>query len=331
MPNTELFRDELLSELILEFSEEDLLKILNAFDKAAQNYTIEHKSYDLITTDGLPEEVKWFIASKSIANCSPKTLDQYRYRLVSFFTIVQKKPAEITTNDVRLYLYWYKNNRNVGNHTLEHIRLCLSSFFSWCLTENRITSNPMTRIERIKYQQPQREPLTSYELELLRWHCKHIREKALIDLLFSTGCRISECANIKLSDINWEERSIHIKHGKGDKERTVFFNAESELSLRKYLESRNDNCDGLFVSIKTPIHAIAPNALEKIIRKVGERAGVHAFPHKLRHTFATVGLNSGLSLDKLQKLLGHSKPETTMIYAKLNLELLQQEHRRIYQ
>lgn len=332
MPDTELFRDELLSELQKEFSEEDLQKILAAFDKAAANFDIQHKSTDLITTDGLPEEVKWFIASKVIANCSEGTINQYKYKLINFFGVVQKSVQQITANDIRLYLYWYKTHRNVNNHTLNHTRIVLNAFFGWCVNEgNLIMKNPAATVEKIKYQEPQRQPLTAYELEVLRWHCQNIREKALVDFLFSTGLRISECANVKLSDINWGQRSVVIQHGKGDKARIVFFNAESELTLRKYLETRNDDCNGLFVSMRKPIHAIGTRALENIVTAIGKRAGIHAFPHKLRHTFATIGLNSGMPIEKLQKLLGHVKPETTLIYAKLDQVDLQLEHRRIYQ
>lgn len=332
MPNTELLRDDFIDELLNDgFTEEEIIKILWAFDKASQNYSITHKSTDLITLEGMPEAVKWFLASKAVENCSEKTLRQYKYKLFNFFTTVQKQLDTINTNDIRLYLYWYKTNHNVSNHTLDHTRLVLNGFFAWCIKNDVLTKNPMEKIEKIKFQQPQRTPLTSYELELLRWNCTAPREKALIDILFSTGCRVSECAAIQLSDINWEERSIIIQHGKGDKQRMVYFNAEAELSLRKYLETRNDDCEGLFVSTRKPIHSIQAHALENIVKAVGERAGIKAFPHKIRHTFATYGLNGGMSLDKLQKLLGHAKPETTLIYAKLDQVELQHEHRRIYQ
>ncbi len=331
MPNTELLRDELLSELVLEFSEEELLKILDAFDKAAQKYEIKLKSTDIIAVEGIPDEVKWFLASKVISNCSPGTVNQYKYKLFNFFQVVQKKVQDITSNDIRLYLYWYKTNRSVGNHTLDHTRRIITTFFTWCQGEGLIPTNPAAKVEKIKFQQPQRQPLTPYELELLRWHCKNVREKALVDFLFSTGCRVSECAQVKLSDIDWDMRSVTIQHGKGDKKRVVFFNAESELTLRKYLETRDDNCDGLFVSTRKPIRAISNRALENIIHEIGERAGIHAFPHKLRHTFATIGISSGMPIEKLQKLLGHVKPETTLIYAKLDEIELQHEHKRIYQ
>ena len=113
--------------------------------------------------------------------------------------------------------------------------------------------------------------------------------------------------------------------------RIVYFNAEAEVTLRKYLETRDDECTGLFVTTRKPIHSLSIRSMEVIVNKIGERAGIPAFPHKIRHTFATYGLNGGMSLEKLQKLLGHAKPETTLIYAKLDQVELQHEHKRIYQ
>lgn len=332
MPQTELLRDELITELVKDFTDEEILKILEAFDKASQNFNITSKSTDLIVLEDLPEEVKWFLAAKAVQNCSAKTLDQYRYKLINFFKVVQKPIRTITTNDIRLYLYWYKTHNNVGNHTLDHTRVILNTFFSWCvINDTTLTINPVAKIEKIKFQEPQRQALTPYELELLRWNCKDVREKAIVDFLFSTGCRVSECTQVKLTDINWNERAVNIRHGKGDKARIVYFNAESEVTLRKYLETRNDDCDSLFVTIRKPIHPLSIRSMEVMVNKIGERAGIPAFPHKIRHTFATYGLNSGMSLDKLQKLLGHANPETTLIYAKLDQAELQHEHRRIYQ
>jgi len=89
MPNTELLRDDFINELLNDgFTEEEIIKILWAFDKASQNYNITHKSTDLITLEGMPEAVKWFLASKAVKNCSEKTLHQYKYKLFNFFTTV---------------------------------------------------------------------------------------------------------------------------------------------------------------------------------------------------------------------------------------------------
>ena len=121
-----------------------------------------------------------------------------------------------------------------------------------------------------------------------------------------------------------------IRHGKGDKERTVYFNDESKVTLREYLRSRNDNNPALWVSMKAPHQQLQSHALENIVKNVGDRTGVHAYPHKLRHTFATVGLRNGMPLEKLQALLGHTNPQTTLIYAKLNNEQMKMEHQKAF-
>lgn len=198
------------------------------------------------------------------------------------------------------------------------------------MSNEYILRNPCANVEKIKFQTPDRSPLSSYELESLRWHCETIREKALVDFLFSTGLRVSECSAVNLRDINWEERSVLVRHGKGNKRRTAFFNAESELTLRKYLETRQDENEALFVTIRSPHHRLGIKSLQQEITRISSRCGLHVFPHRLRHTFATSGLRGGMPLDKLQALMGHSKPETTLIYAKQCQADLQREHQRVY-
>jgi len=86
----------------------------------------------------------------------------------------------------------------------------------------------------------------------------------------------------------------------------------------------------LFVTIRAPHHRLGVKAIENEIAKISDRCGKHVYPHKLRHTFATSGLRGGMPLDKLQALMGHAKPETTLIYAKQDQTDLQREHSRIY-
>ena len=328
MMNNERFRTEFAANLNLPH---DVLKeVLKAFDMASANYDIKQKPLDLIPYGGIPQVVKTYIGAKAVENLRKKTLEQYRYKLVDFFNVVRKPIEEIEPNDIRLYLYAFKKERNASDRYLDCVRITLNSFFQWLVDNEYPIKNPCAKIEKIRYKPKEREPLTPYELEDLRWNCESIREKALIDFLFSTGCRVSECADVKLSDIDFNTRSVLIRHGKGDKQRMVYFNAESELTLRKYLETRKDNVDALFVSLRTPHNPIHAHAIENIVKKVSDRAGLHVFPHKLRHTFATSGLRGGMPLEKLQMLMGHAKPETTLIYAKLDRADLRNEHQKIY-
>lgn len=330
MDNTELFRNELLAKLADSMTPDQVIKVLKVFDMTCAGYDIERKAIDLIPLDGIPEVVKAFIASKSIENASMMTLKQYKYKLYNFFDAVRKPFQDVTAMDIRRYLNDYREKNGVSNSTLKHTRAVLNTFYDWCVANEYILRNPVAKIERIKANPPPREPLTYYELELIRWCCQDIREKALVDFLFSTGCRVSECAAVKLTDIDWNTRTIVIPHGKGDKARKVFFNAEAEVSMREYLKTRDDDTNALFVSVRKPHKPISSHALENIMQKIKERSSVDVYPHKLRHTFATSGIRSGMPLPTLQTLLGHVNPSTTMIYAKLDTTDLQKEHLRVF-
>lgn len=327
----EQFRTVLTMNLCSVLDSDQLSKVLETVDISMDDFEINRKALEIIPANtGIPDVVKMYIASKAIANCSIKTLNQYRYKLINFFKAVPKSYADITPNDIRMYLYTYKANNHASDRYVENIRITLGGFFKWLVDNEYLAHNPCNKVEKIKYTEKRREPLTPYELELFRWNTTSIREKALIDFLFSTGCRVSECVDVKLSDIDWKERSVRIRHGKGDKERFVFFNAESEVTLKQYIKSRSDNNDALFVSIRAPHKQIKQRAIENIITKVAERTEMHVYPHRLRHTFATAGLHGGMPLETIQALMGHANPRTTLIYAKQDLTDLQREHQRVY-
>ena len=330
MDNSEMFRNEFIQKLSEALPPDQIIRALSAFDLTSSGYEIERKSVEIITFDGIPEVVKHFIASKSIQNCSMGTLKQYRYKLIDFFNAVRKSYLDINAADIRLYLANFKKSRNVGDRYVENVRITINSFFEWLVDNEYLVRNPCAKVEKIRFQAKERKALSAYELESIRFVCDNVREKALIDFLFSTGCRISECADVRLSDIDWNTRQVTIRHGKGDKSRRVYFNAEAEVSLKAYLATRSDNHDALFVSTKAPHQPLKVHAMQNIVKAVNDRSGIEVFPHKLRHTFATFGIRSGMQLPTLQMLMGHAKPETTMIYAKLQNNDLQREHERVY-
>lgn len=326
----ESFRTELISKLYSMLPSDQLRNVLSVLDATLPDYEISRRPLSIILADGVPPVVQYYLASKSVENLSPNTLRIYGLRLRDFFSVAKKPFQDITANDIRMYLYYYKNNRSASGSYLESIRRILNSFFSWLVRNEYILRNPCATVEHIQFQEHERCPLTSYELEVLRWNCEDLREKAMIDFFFSTGVRLSECHDANISDIDWDQRSMVVRHGKGNKRRVVFFNAEAELSLRKYLDTRTDDNDALFVTLRSPFRRLCNKAIQDVITKVSRRAGLHVHPHKLRHTFATSGLRGGMPLDKLQALMGHAEPKTTLIYAKMDCVDLQREHQRVY-
>lgn len=328
--NSESFRNELITKLSNYLSPDQLQSVLADFDVTSVGYDIIRKPMDLITMSGLPEAVQWFLDAKALSNLSHGTIKQYAYRLTDFFRSVNKPFNDISATDIRCYMNRFKKERNASGGYLDDIRKILNSFFTWMVKNDHLIRNPCAKLDAVKYEPTVREPFTPLELEEVRWNCKDVRERSIIDFLFSTGLRISECSNVKLSDINWNERSVTIPHGKGDKFRIVFFNAESEFTLRKYLSTRNDNIDCLFITSKGEKKKLEVRSLQNVIRKIGKRCELHTYPHRFRHTFATHGIQSGMPLHILQALMGHANPRTTLGYAKNDTTDLRMSHRKSF-
>jgi site-specific recombinase XerD len=171
-------------------------------------------------------------------------------------------------------------------------------------------------------------PYNEDESEKLRYACETPREKAIVELLFSTGVRADECLNIKRSDINMQERSIRIL-GKGNKLRTVFFNASTKLALEKYWATLPDTVEYAFVRERRPYNKMSDGSLTHILEKIAKRANVsNVIPHRFRHTFATRLEERGCPIEVIQELLGHTRVETTTRYAHQNKSRIKAEYNK---
>lgn len=326
------FKNEVIMGLTGLIGAEHITTVLQIMDSVACRYKIEKEETELIAYDGgVPPIVTTYLACKKVEGLSDGTLYNYGHFLYMFFSAVRKPPGKITANDIRVYLYQYQQQRQVTNRTLDKYREYIARFFQWALDEGYTTSNPAKIVKSIKYEAKPRQALEQIELEYLRMACKDVRERAIIEFLYSTGCRVSELTAVKKSDIDWNAKSVHL-FGKGKKHRTSFLNAKAELSLREYLNSRNDDNDYLFVSVKSPHKQMHKEGIEKIIRVISTRLPTcvkkPVTPHVLRHTTATTALQSGMPIEDISKLLGHESIDTTMIYAKASLENVQSGHKK---
>ena len=275
--------------------------------------------------------VKTYLVCKKMAGLADGTVNNYKIILNVFFDKVKKEPQFVTANEIREFLYLYQEQKGVSRRTIDKYREYITRFFTWAYNEEYIQNNPAKNIAAIKYEEKPREALTQVELEYLRMACATIRERAIIEFLYSTGARVSELATIKKNDINWYEKSVRL-FGKGRKHRTSFLNAKAEVALKKYLESRSDDNEFLFVSMKKPYRSIAKDGIEKIVRNIANRVfdniGKRITPHILRHTTATTALQSGMPIADISKLLGHESIDTTMIYAKSSIEDVRSGHKK---
>ena len=320
----ESFRASMISRLAPVLPEDHLQEVLRALDDMGTSWEFSPKSTAIITAGGVPDEVRNYLACKSIENIKKSTLRNYFYLLRTFFDVVRLPVDRITAVDVRKFLSWYRLNKNVTNDTLNHKRIILNSFFDWCADEYPEIRNPMKHIKPIKCEDPERLPMTALELERIRKSCSTVREKALVDFLYSTAARVSEVCDLNTDDISFTDHTVRIRCGKGGKGRTTFMNAESEVSLRAYLESRQDDDPALFVSAYKPHGRMKKRAVEDEITKIVSRCevSVHVTPHVFRHTAASLALQRGMPIDQVQKWLGHARIQTTLRYAKtLNFDV----------
>ena len=328
----ELFRTQFAAVLPPRVAPELRNDILQALDYVATQYDIRRACTDLIVPGELPDVAKMYLASLAVQNKSPLTIDDYHRNLTKFFEAVRKPYALISTNDIRIYMFNYQQEHHLAKSSLEHLRVVINAFFSWLVDEELIERNPARRIDPIRYDRCGRSPVPAVELEHLRLACETPREKALIDFLYSSGCRVSECAALNVGDIDWRDRSVRIRHGKGDKSRITYFNAESEVSLRAYLDTRPHASVALFCSQRAPFGHLSKEALEAEVRRIRARVPdltVQVVPHALRTTFATTLSSSGAPVQHVQKLLGHASIETTMRYVKVSEEEARLSHRKI--
>ena len=234
----------------------------------------------------------------------------------------------VETDDLRNYLTDYQKRNNCSKVTIDNVRRILSSYFSWLEDEDYIIKSPIRRIHKIKTSKVVRETYTDETLERLRDGCNELRDLALIDFLTSTGVRVGELVKLDRADINFEERSC-IVTGKGSKEREVYFDARTKLHLEKYLSTRKDNNPALFVSLLAPYERLEISGVEIRLRKLGNDLDLNrVHPHKFRRTMATKAIDKGMPIEQVQRLLGHTKIDTTLQYAMVNQNNVKLSHHK---
>ena len=312
-----------LDENQLLILDETLRKILDDFDivECETEMTVkESKENSALLIN--------FLASKHIEGCSERTILYYRSTIEKMLEIINKRVEYITTDDLRKYLTDYKNSSNASKTTVDNVRRVLFSFFSWLEDEDYILKNPIRRIRKIKTRKVVKEVLSDENFEVLRDNCDNIRDLSMIELLNSTGIRVGELVNLNIDDVLFNERECVVL-GKGDSERTVYFDAKTKIHLLKYLETRDDDNPALFVSFKKPYERLGINGVERRIRELGNDSNIKkVHPHKFRRTMATNAIDKGMPIEQVQKLLGHVQIDTTMQYAMVNQSNVKRAHRK---
>lgn len=322
----ERFKNELLMN-VGHFPSDILETLSKALDSVAVGYSIKkaETALSVIGREEFKQIAGAYIIAKKTEGLTNGSLENMARTINNFIMSVVKPIRDVKPNDIRAYLYNYQRERGISNRTLDHMRTSICSFFHWASAEGYIPSDPASNIKPIKFLRKPRKALTQIELERVRRACKTERETCIVEVLYSTGCRISELCSIRIDDVNLDKREILIL-GKGNKYRTVFLNAKALISIQSYLNNRKHASPYLICNERGGGQLKKDN-VEKIFRRIKDETGIMVTPHIMRHTMATQAL-TGTGVEVVQQMLGHSSIATTMIYAEVDKSNIHAAHVR---
>lgn len=280
-------------------------------------------------TDRATTVISEYLHVQQLKGRRPGTIKGYGDFLTRFAREVAKPIEEIQPRDIRMFMMGEERQRGNCRNTLSTKTAYLRSFFDWCEREDLVDKNPMRKIDKPKEDKPAPKHLTHDELELVREACRKPFEKMLLELLYSSGLRVFEAVALDWSDIDWQERSIKVRDGKGGKERVAPMSTRATILLRRYKEERKDS--ELYVLRSQFNQRMSTASVRRWLRKLGERAGLkrRLSPHCLRHSLATHLLAGGVPIEIVQAILGHSDLKTTQIYAKTQRTAVEMHYRRV--
>ena len=316
-------------EMLLYLDNAQLLQLRKVLEHTLWNVEISEKpETDCSAEMNNRELLAAFVNAKRIEGCSEKTLKYYQSTINKMLSDTDKHITHITTDDLREYLAEYQRANSCSKGNIDNIRRILSSFFAWLEDEDYILKSPVRRIHKIKSAKTVKETYTDEALERMRDNCGNLRDLAIIDMLASTGMRVGELVGLNIADVDFENREC-VVFGKGSKERPVYFDARTKSHLRNYLETRTDENPALFVSLLKPNERLKISGVEIRLRNLGRMLGItNVHPHKFRRTLATRAIDKGMPIEQVQKLLGHSKIDTTMQYAMVDQNNVKISHRK---
>ena len=326
--------ENIINEMIPHLNQEQLEHLSNVLYVNFHGKEIREECTELIPSgmEGDEAKIKMFIASKKAVNRQDNTLRQYSREIRNMLDFLGKRIEDITGMDLRYYYGIMREQRGIKMSTMQTRLHYLSSFWDFLITEELVHSNPVKKVGMLKLEKIIKKPYSAEELEALRTSCSTLRDRALVEFLYSTGVRVSELVSLNVKDIEMGKQEL-IVYGKGSKERKTYLTDGAKFYLRRYLQTRKDeeNLEGkpLFETLDKPHDRLTVAGVQHMLRELGKRAKVdNVHPHRFRRTIATDLLNRGMPIEQVKEFLGHEKLDTTMIYCTVREESVQASHRK---
>ncbi|PJZ70187.1 site-specific tyrosine recombinase XerD [Leptospira perolatii] len=273
---------------------------------------------------------------------SDNSIYSYGYDLNKFKNFLEKEHLdflEVQANDIVRFLN-EERNRKISAKTIAREVVAIRQFYKFLKDEKKLDTNPTEKIETPEVMRSIPDYLTQEEIEELfsaikEDHLYELRDKCIFELLYSSGLRISEACNLRLTDVDMQGMTLTVE-GKGGRQRLVPFGEKSLDILNRYLKQsrpyilKNRNCEYLFVSKKGSF--INRKSVWRLLNHYIKRTGIKkkVTPHTLRHSFATHLLENHADLKSVQELLGHIDISTTQIYTHMANKTLKEVHKKFH-
>ena len=315
-------KDELINEVVYEMSpnltkeQTDRLKITLLVKM--QNCEVNDLQYlPTVWTYDNDWIIKRFQIDSIAKGIAESTVTQYIIAVSGLFRETGKHYRDITGQDITDYLAVKQYRDKISVNYKVTLRKYFSSFFGWAYRKHHIDNDIMCDVDPMKSIQKKKECLTDDEVESIRESAMTLKERAVFELMMSTGLRVSEISLLNISDFNPEHKRISIYGQKTKQYRTGMLSVKAVRAIKAYLLSRKDDTQALFVSDRLPYGRMHKTALENIAKGIAERAGItriSATVHVYRKTFVTTMYRKTKNILFVSKLAGHSQTDTTIKY-----------------
>ena len=325
------FVNSVLNDMEPLLTSRQLTELYNTLQQVIANYSIssDEKLYEDVDYSELNTMlIDQFIEGKKLAGLSDKSLYLYKHSLEYTVKVLDKGFDSITHEDIFDFFNFLIEENKSSMTTVDNYRRILNAFHGFCVTNGLLYKNPILKINAIKKVKKIKQAFSYEEIIYLRENLTTLRDKAIFELLLSSGMRVGELVQLNHKDLNMNECTV-IVHGKGDKEREVFFNELAKVSINRYLESRVDTNPALFVTLNSPYNRLGITGVETMLRELGKGSGVtKVHPHRFRRHFATSMIRKGVHIEQVQQLLGHAEIETTKMYIVTDEDEIAYNHKR---
>ena len=327
--STQMIKSQMRDAILVgmaEYVDKAVLQILsNLIEEQLVRVNVEEiTTLPAEVNNSIDEQNKYVIQLFLIKKEELKEETKYNYlnAIKKLLTQIDKPLVEMTDIDIKQYLRWYER-RNVDKtgkvnkaSTINNERRYLSAFFNWMRIEKLIFDNPVESVGKKQVSKNNIDYFTQEELEKLRAGCQTKRDRAMIEVLRSTGLRVGEFCSINISDVDFKTGDVWIQREKGGLNTPAYIDEAAMYYLREYLQERTDDCESLIVGKRAPYSRLKPCGVRAVQKDIARRQGMSCkvYPHKFRKTLGMTLKNKGYDLGVIQEVLGHTSPATTSKY-----------------